>query len=125
MDYDMIRDSVPGLIIAIMAYLEFEETEGYLAFLRSKNICETHVDVHWVIGPRDERGAALISAYIVLSQQVQGSVTQQKELVSEMTTSCPLEERQLILETVQKTLNESKSHLENLGFTVHAGIWKA
>lgn len=107
-----------------MAYLEFEETEGYLAFLRSKNISETHVDVHWVIGPRDERGAALISAYIVLSQQVQGSVAQQKELVSEMTTSCPLEERQLILETVQKTLNESKSHLENLGLTVHAGIWK-
>ena len=107
-----------------MAYLEFEDTEGYLAFLKSKNIEEIHVDIHWVIGPRDERGAALISAYIILSQQVQGSVTQQKELVSEMTTSCPLEERQLVLETVQKTLTESKQNLGSLGFTVHAGIWK-
>ena len=107
-----------------MPYLEFEETEGYLSFLRSKDISEIHVDTHWVIGPRDERGAALISAYVVLSQQVQGSVTQQKELISEMTTSCPLEERQVILDTVQKTLDNSKSQLESLGFTVYSGIWK-
>jgi|JFJP01.1.fsa_nt_gi hypothetical protein len=107
-----------------MAYLEFEDAEGYLAFLRAKEISETHLDIHWVIGPRDERGAALITAYIVLSQQVQGHVVHFKELVSEITTSCPLEERQVAMENVQHNLKDSKYRLQEMGFKIHSGIWK-
>lgn len=107
-----------------MAYLEFEDAEGYLTFLRAKEVGETHVDIHWVIGPRDERGAALITAYIVFSQQVQGHVVRFRELVSEITTSSPLEERQAVMETVQHSLKDAKYRLQEMGFKAHAGIWK-
>lgn len=107
-----------------MAYLEFEDAEGYLQFLKAKELHETHLDIHWVIGPRDERGAALITAFVVMSQQVQGYVVQFRETISEITTSCPLEERQLVIETVQKSLKDSQHRLQEMGFKVHAGIWK-
>lgn len=108
-----------------MAHLEFDDAEGYLAFLKAKDISETHLDVHWVIGPRDERGAALITAYVVMSQQALGHVVQFRELVSEITTSCPLEERQVVMENVQRSLKDTKYRLQDLGFQVHAGIWKS